>query len=110
MSEASYEFGVLCEAPADRDIACGLADRVLIEEVSSWLEPEMLDSYRQWVGLREGQPFLAWKHVDDEVKKAGLKVFGRFNGEPGGPDAFSARRALLLFAGAKRRPDAVLLI
>lgn len=109
MSEASYELGILCEARADRDTACGLADRVLLEEVS-WLEPEMLESCRQWVGLREDQPFLAWKHVDDEAKKAGLKVFGRFNGDPGAPDAFNARRALLLFAGAERRPAAVLLI
>jgi hypothetical protein len=108
MSEASYEFGVVCEARADRDTACGLADRVLLEEVS-WLEPEMLDSSRQWTGLRS-EPFLEWKRAREEARRVGLKVFGQFNGESGQPDALMARRALLLFAAADRCPKAVLLI
>ncbi len=109
MSEASYEFGVVCEAPADREAACGLADRVLLEEVS-WLAPEMLDSCRRWRGLRSEEPYLRWASVRDEAKRVGLKIFGQFGGEPGQADAVMARRALLLLAGAERRPDAVLLV
>jgi hypothetical protein len=108
MSDASYEFGVVCEARADRDIACGLADRVLLEEVD-WLAPETLDSCRQWTGLRS-EPFLEWKRTRGEARQVGLKVFGSFKGESGAPDALAARRALLLFAETERRPDAVLLI
>jgi hypothetical protein len=109
MSEASFEFGVVCEAPADRDMACGLADRVLLEEVS-WLAPETLKSSRQWRGLRSEEPYLRWASVREEARRIGLKIFGPFNGEPGQADAVMARRALLLLAGAERRPDAVLLV
>jgi len=110
MSEASYEFGVVCEARADRDTACGLADRVLLEEVS-WLEPEMLGSYRLWRGTRPEMPFLKWASVREECQRAGLKgIFGKFNGQPGQPDAYMARLALLLLASSKKPPRAVLLV
>jgi hypothetical protein len=109
MSKASYEFGVVCEALADRDTACGLADRVLLEEVS-WLAPETLESCRRWRGLRSEEPYLRVGSVKEEAQRIGLKIFGQFNDEPGQPDAVLARRALLLLAGAERRPDAVLLV
>jgi hypothetical protein len=110
MSEASYEFGVVCEARADRDTACGLADRVLLEEVS-WLEPEMLDSVRRWRGIRPETPFLKWASVREECQRAGLKgFFGKFNGQPGQPDAYMARLALLLLAASGQPPQAVLLV
>jgi hypothetical protein len=100
MSEASYELAVVCEARADRDTACGLADRVLLEAVS-WLAPETLDSCRSWRGLRSEEPYLRWASVKDEARKAGLKIFGQFNGEPGQADAVMARRALLLLLTAR---------
>jgi hypothetical protein len=109
MSEASYEFGVVCEARADRDTACGLADRVLLEEVS-WLSPETLDSCRHWRGLQSEDSYLRWASVKEEFRRAKLVIFGGFNNEPGAQDSYTARRALLLLAGARRRPDAVLLI
>jgi hypothetical protein len=106
MSEASYELGVVCEARADRDTACGLADRVLVEEIE-WLEPDTLESSRQWRGLRSEEPYLRWASVRDESQRIGLQIFGKFNSQP---DARMARLALLLLAGAERRPDAVLLM
>ena len=110
MSEASYEFAIVCEAHADRDTATGLADRVLLEEVS-WLEPETMDSCRQWRGVRAEEPYLKWASVKEEVRQRGLKgFFGHFNGKPGHPDAFMARLALLLLADSKDRPAAVLLV
>ncbi|HYO69199.1 MAG TPA: hypothetical protein VEU33_24275, partial [Archangium sp.] len=69
MSEASYEFGIVCEARADRDTACGLADRVLLEEVS-WLDPEMLDAVRQWRGTTPETSFLKWASVREEYQQA----------------------------------------
>lgn len=109
MSEASYEFGVVCEARADRDTACGLADRVLLEEVS-WLAPETLDSCRHWRGLRPEESYLRWASVKEEARRAKLVIFGGFKDGPGEQDSYNARRALLLLAMAERRPDAVVLM
>ena len=109
MSEASYEFGVVCEARADRDTACGLADRVLLEEVS-WLAPETLDSCRHWRGLRSEDAYLRWGSVKAEVRRAKLVIFGGFKDGPGEQDSYNARRALLLMAMAEHRPDAVVLM
>lgn len=109
MNDVAFEFGVVCEARADRDTACGLADRVLLEEIS-WLAPETLDSCRSWRGLRSEDAYLRWASVKEEARRAKLVIFGRFKDEPGEQDAYTARRALLLLARAGRRPDAVLLI
>jgi hypothetical protein len=110
MSEASYEFAVVCEARADRDTACGLADRVLLEEVS-WLEAETLDSYRKWRGSDSEQPFLKWAQVKAELTRRGVKgIFGHFGGKSGQPDAYMARLALLLLTFSEPRPAAVLLV
>ncbi len=110
MSEAAYTLGVVCEARADRDTACGLADRVLLEEID-WLESEMLEGQRQWAGLTPEEPFLKWASVNKEVERVGLKgFFGHFEGGAGAADALAARKALLLFAGARSRPAAVLLV
>jgi hypothetical protein len=111
MSAAAYELAIVCEAQADRDTACGLADRVLVEEID-WLEPEMLETQRQWRGTRAEEPFLKWAAVRDEATRVGLgrATFGQFNGAPGAPDALMARRALLIFAASDQRPGAVLLV
>jgi hypothetical protein len=110
MSEASFEFGVVCEARADRDTACGLADRVLLEEVS-WLDPATLDSCRRWRGSDSEQPLLKWANVKAELVRRGVQgIFGHFGGKPGLPDAYAARLALLVLATSERRPDAVLLV
>ncbi|WP_395853967.1 hypothetical protein [Cystobacter fuscus] len=110
MSDAAHEFAVVCEARADRDAACGLADRVLLEEVD-WLAPETLDSCRKWRGRTSEEPFLRWASVRDEFQSTGIKgIFGGFGGQPGALDAHAARRALLLLASSKHLPDAVLLV
>lgn len=110
MSEAAYELGVVCEARADRETACGLADRVLVDAID-WLEPEMLDAHRRWRGLTPEEPLLKWASVHGEAAQVQLRgVFGRFQGEPAAPDALVARKALLLFATASRIPSAVLLV
>lgn len=46
MESSLVEFIVFAEAPADQQIACELADRVLCEEEDSptWLEAYLLDS------------------------------------------------------------------
>ncbi|MBM7119470.1 hypothetical protein I3V78_38555 [Archangium primigenium] len=101
---------MVCEAPADQKAACGLADRVLLEEVD-WITHKNLEDYRKWRGATMGADFLGWGSVGKEFQTAGLKgVFGRFDGRPGAPDAHAARRALLLMAASARCPDAVVLM
>jgi hypothetical protein len=110
-SEPAYEFGVVCEAQADQRTSCGLADRVLAEQID-WFELEKPDSQRRWRGLTPVEDtFLKWAAVRTEFERVGLKgVFGHFNGKPGEPDALMARRALLLFTNLDRRPAAVVLV
>ncbi|NOK09999.1 hypothetical protein HNS30_13270 [Corallococcus exercitus] len=101
---------MVCEAPADREAACTLADRVLVDAID-WLDDGMLDAQRRWQGRTPAEPFLRWASVKDEADKAGLKgLFGHFGNKPGEPDALVARRALMLFMKADKAPDAVMLI
>ena len=101
----AYVLAVVCEADADRRTATGLADRVLCKEVE-WIEPEILDGYRRWQGLMEGSSHLEWH----QIKGYRVKPHGSFNGEPGAPDAFAARKALLLLTISSRPPDAAVLV
>jgi hypothetical protein len=79
-------------------------------ECIDWLEPELLGSIRKWRGEAPGETYLKWSNIKDRAAKAGLRVFGPFGDKPHAPDALTARKALLLFAGLKERPAAVLLI
>lgn len=110
MSDAARSIVVICEGPADLRTACTLADRVLSQRVD-WMQPEMLDHFRQWRGLRKSEPYLAWKKVHTLADEARIRVNGHFGGEPGAPDAFIARRALaLLIVKGEPDIDAVLML
>jgi hypothetical protein len=108
-SQGAFVLVVVCEADADRRIACGLADRVLCKEVS-WIEPESLDDHRSWRGLVAGTSYLKWSETRGLAQRAGLKAHGHFEGRPGSLDAFAARRALLLIRRAGFTADAVVLV
>ncbi len=105
----AYALAVVCEAVADRRTATDLADRILCREID-WIEPEGLDSHRRWQGLAAGSSHLEWHEIRHQARVAGLKAHGHFGGEPGAPDAFVARLALLLLATSGQRPDAAVLI
>ncbi len=110
MPEASVvSIAVVCEADADRRIACGLADRVICAQVD-WISAEVLDSYRVFRGWELSEPYLEWRKVRSLAAQAGIRAHGHFRGEPGAPDASAARRALLLLLVSSPPPDAVLLI
>lgn len=108
-SQGAFVLVVVCEADADRRTACGLADRVLCEEIS-WIEPELLETQRSWRGLDSGHSYVKWSQTGHLFRKSGLKAHGHFDGLPGAPDAFAARRVLLLLRRADFTPDAVILI
>jgi hypothetical protein len=105
----AYVLAVVCEADADRRTSTGLADRVLCREVD-WIEPEILDGHRKWQGLVEGSSHLEWHQIKEQARARGLKAHGHFMGEPGAPDAYAARLALLLLATSPHPPDAAALV
>lgn len=102
-------IAVVCEADADRRIICDLVDRVLVGEVD-WIEPEVLDAYREWRGLRPGDAYLDIHYVHRLARERNLRVQGNFGGEPGATMAHAARTALVLLATCERPPDAVVIL
>ena len=102
-------LAIVCEARADRETACGLADRVLCAEVD-WIDEETLDDYRQWRGFLGVDPHLLWKQVHHLAREKGIRAHGHFGGEPGALDAKAGRLALLLLRGSPDPPDAVMLV
>lgn len=105
----TFVLAVVCEALADRDTACVLADRVLLES-ADWIEKEQLDFYRQWCGLAKNDLFLAWKDVSTLARQQNIRPHPSFDGGPIAPDAHAARRALLLLKINADFPDLVLFI
>lgn len=101
-------IAVVCEAKADRCIACDLADRVLCANLD-WIAG-IMDAVRRYRGLDDAPPPLLWSKVHGLAKEMGVKAHGWFSGQPGEPDALVARKALLLLVKSAYCPDVVLLI
>ncbi len=102
-------FVVVCEARADQETACGLADRVFCEQVE-WLEPELLPHNRLWRGLEPGETQVRWQDIPSIARSLGIRVRGHFDGQPGEADAQAGRRALLLIMRQVEAFDSVFLI
>jgi len=86
-------FVVICEAAADFRTATGLVERIITEGVD-WIEAGQTEHFFQWQGRTLLFPFWLWSEIDDQARRAGIKVRGHFDEEPGSPDASIARRAL----------------
>jgi hypothetical protein len=104
----ALSFAVVCEAPADRETACDLADRVFCEV--DWVEEDLLEHLRQWRGWHSSHPCLCWKEVPALARVYNIKLHGHFDGKPGAPDSHVARQALVLLKLSNLRPDGVVLI
>jgi hypothetical protein len=105
----AVSIAVVCEADPDRRIACGLADRLILEE-AHWITAEVIAGYREYRGYERSTSFLRWSGVKSLAAERRIRSHGHFSGSPGAPDALAARRALLLLKTAPAPPDAVLLI
>ena len=105
-------IAIVCEARADCDIASTLTDRVLIEDNSiHWIDDQSIETHREWRGLNKNDPFLQWSKIHGIARERRVVRLGHFNGLPGKPDAFVARKALLLLDDNNiDRPDAVILL
>jgi len=102
-------LAVVCEARADFETACALADRVLCTEID-WITAEVLEDYRRWRGFQESEPFLTIQHVPALARQKNIRAHGHFDGNPIAPDEHLGRLALLLLYTLRPPPDAVLLI
>jgi hypothetical protein len=104
----TVSIAIVCEARADHDTACTLADRVLIANESiDWIDAESIAFHREWRGFKRSDAMLLWKDVHSLGRQHSVKGFGHFNGLPRSPDAYIARRALLLLGKSAERPSAV---
>ncbi len=103
------QFVVVYEADADFRTATELADRVLSERID-WLEAELLDSQRIWVGATASGRLLAWKYLPELAREAGFAVRGHFNNETGAADAKAARRAIEYIRNTLPEVSALVLI
>src|SRR5262245_25756228 len=95
----SLRFAVVHEAEPDFQTATELADRVL-EETIDWLDDDLLAGQREWVAEVAGGRRLTWKGIKQQARETGIRVHGHFDGEPGLPDAASARRAIFYLLAA----------
>jgi len=105
----TLSIAVVCEARADQQTGCGLADRVFLEK-AHWLEMEFLPYVRQWQGLDSGRSYLTWSEASKLARARRIKSHGFFDGKPAVHDAHAARKALLLLEESGNGPGAVILL
>lgn len=102
-------FAVVYEAEADLVTATALADREICD-VIDWLDTEQLQYQRSWQSVNTSGEPLTWKAIKRMARNAGVRSHGRFNGDPGLPDAAAARRAIDYLQETFSDLDAVVLI
>jgi len=105
----ALSIAVVCEARADQQTGCGLADRVFLEKLH-WLEEEFLPHVRQWRGLDSDSSFLTWSEASKLARARRIRSHGFFDGKPAVHDAHAARKALLLLEESGNGPSAVILL
>jgi len=103
------DFVIVCEAQADFQTASTLADRVLCERVD-WIEAQILNAYRNYIGTRPETPYLTWTESAQLSKVLGRRVHGHFEGKPGDLDALAGRKAILVVLLKFPQVKAILLI
>jgi len=106
---AAFVFAVVAEGKADTQIACDLAERVVVEEVD-WIEAESVAQLIRWQGADESRQYLTWAGIAKRFQAAGLVSHGRFRSVPGALDERRARKALLLLTSLLEPPAGVLLV
>ncbi|MBA4188927.1 MAG: hypothetical protein C0467_13100 [Planctomycetaceae bacterium] len=106
----TLRFAVVHEAEADFSTAVELADRVLLDTFSYWLDEESLPFQREWIAESAEGWRLTWKGVKKLADEAGVRAYGHFDGEPGEADAKAARRAILYLLASIPSLDGILFI
>lgn len=89
---------LVCEGPTDPPLVCGLADRMLKDDVAWLRDQDGLDDHRSYVGLDESQRYLKWSTAPDLFQQAGLRRSRGFGRPSPDPDYVATRKLLLLIA------------
>jgi len=105
----AHSIAVVCEARADQQTSCDLADRVFTAEVE-WFDEDLLGDCRRWQGFRASDPFLTWTEAKRLAKSHRIKAHGQFDGKPGTDDAVATRRVLMLLRMSEHAPEVVVLL
>ncbi len=105
----SLPIAVVYEADADFQIATELADRVFCE-MFYYIEPELLESYRTWIGAIRTHEKLTWSNLPKLAREIGIKAHGHFDGVPAEADAIAARRAIRFLLKSIPDLNAIVLI
>lgn len=110
-------IGIAAESEGDAKLITALVDRVLIEDVA-WVRETFeacresledgLSPCRNFRGIA-GEPYLDLHNASDRARERKLRIYGKFNDEPGADDAFMARATLFLFADEDEPPKAVII-
>ena len=105
----SLPIAVVYEADADFQIATEVADRVFCEMID-YIEPEVLDAYRTWIGTIAAREKLTWSNLPRLAREIGIKAHGHFDGIPAEADAIAARRAIRFLLKSFPGLNAIVLI
>lgn len=106
----TLSIALVCEAPADRETARALVDRVIRHFVDWADHDDVIEAVRQYRGFRDTDPHLEWFSVRRLADEYDIIVRGRIGERLPHPDAHAAKRALLLLGRSPARPEAVLLL
>jgi hypothetical protein len=114
----TLSIAVICEDYPDRQTACCLADRVILDQFGDhrhdgWIAEEQLDAFRGYRGLEPGQEFIVWARIATLAQEHPIKLIrGKFSGEfPMHGDEFNIRCAVqLLLFHASHPPDGIIFL
>jgi hypothetical protein len=112
-SKEPCSIAVVCEADADRQTGCDLADRVIADALIMPIGE--LGTVRQYRGHSAHETHLSWVGLNALQRKRPLKIHrGHFlsggSWGAGPPEAYQTRLALLHLRGADVPPAAVMLL
>lgn len=106
----TFRFAVVYEAAADFAIATDLADREILDAVDDWLDEDLLESQRAWVGDTPAGERLTWTGLKRLALKANVIPLGHFGRAPALPDAGAARRVIAYLVQEMPDLSAIVLI
>jgi hypothetical protein len=116
----TIRLGIAAESAADALSIADLADRVVVDAVD-WLDAESWQAMRAWCSDGDGGepgrsvaadppiPYVDLHRAHRRARARGLRVYGKFSGEPKAPDAGMFRALLMLFAVSDAVPEAVVI-
>ena len=108
-SDGRKTIVLVCDGPSDERSLRAIFDRLLVERVDC-IALDSIDAFRAYDSPDVGRSFLAWQRVREVATNLGVReVHGFIKGEPAGPQARAARRALTALRDWKKA-DVVVMV